>query len=173
VHGGAVSQIQVMDRLTPGQAAPPFEIVSDSGRRISNKTLEGRPALLFFYPQDGTPTCTNEAISFSSFAARFRRIGVALIGVSPDPVRSHQKFRQKYGLKMTLASDESLTTIKAFGLWGEKSTFGRTYFGVERATFLLDAEGLIRADWRQVRVRGHAEAVFETAKALRMAMLSS
>ena len=156
-----------MDSLLTGQSAPPFEIVSDSGKRISNKTLAGRPAVLFFYPQDDTPTCTNEAIDFSSLAGRFKRLGVALIGVSPDPVRSHGKFRQKYGLKMTLASDESLATIKAFGLWGEKTTFGRTYLGVERATFLLDADGTIRDIWRQVRVRGHAEAVFEAAKALK------
>lgn len=156
-----------MDSLTSGQAAPSFEIISDSGRHISNQTLAGRPAVLFFYPQDDTPTCTNESVDFSSFAGRFKRIGVALMGVSPDPVRSHQKFRQKYGLKMTLASDESLATIKAFGLWGEKTTFGRTYLGVERATFLLDADGVIQGIWRQVRVRGHAEAVFEAAKALK------
>jgi len=155
-----------MDSLTPGQAAPPFELISDSGRRIANKTLEGRPAVLFFYPQDGTPTCTNEAVDFSAFAGRFKRLGVNLIGVSPDPVRSHQKFKQKYGLKMTLASDEPLATIKTFGLWGEKTTFGRTYMGVERATFLLDANGVIRDIWRHVRVRGHAETVFEAAKTL-------
>jgi len=155
-----------MDSLAPGQVAPPFELISHSDRRISNTTLEGRPAVLFFYPQDGTPTCTNEAIAFSSFASRFKRLGVALIGISPDPVRSHQKFRQKYGLKMTLGSDESLAAIKAFGLWGEKTTFGRTYLGVERATFLLDASGTIQAMWRKVQVRGHAEAVFEAAKTL-------
>lgn len=149
-----------------GQVAPSFEIILDSGRHVSNKALEGRPAALFFYPQDGTPTCTNEALAFSAFAARFKRLGVALIGISPDPPRSHRTFRQKYGLKMTLASDESLQTIKAFGLWGEKTTFGRTYLGVERATFLLDADGIIHETWRKVRIRGHAEAVFEAAKAL-------
>lgn len=156
-----------MDSLTIGQAAPLFEIAGDNNRRISNKTLQGRPAVLFFYPQDDTPTCTNEALGFSSLAGRFKRIGVALIGISPDPARSHQKFRQKYGLKMTLASDESLAAIKAFGLWGEKTTFGRTYLGVERATFLLDADGIIQGMWRQVRVRGHAEAVLEAAERLK------
>ena len=156
-----------MESPVLGQTAPPFQVTGDSGRRISNQTLAGRPAVLFFYPQDGTPTCTNEAVDFSSFAGRFKRIGVALIGISPDPSRSHQKFRQKYGLKMTLASDESLATIKAFGLWGEKTTFGRTYLGVERATFLLDGGGTIRGVWRSVHVRGHAEAVFAAAKALK------
>jgi len=156
-----------MESLILGQTAPPFEVTSHGGRRISNQTLAGRPGVLFFYPQDGTPTCTNEAVDFSSFAGRFKRIGVTLVGISPDSVRSHVKFRQKYGLKMTLASDEGLDAVKAFGLWGEKTTFGRTYLGVERATFLLDADGTIRGIWRQVRVRGHAEAVFEAAKALK------
>jgi peroxiredoxin Q/BCP len=162
-----------MDSPDRSQAAPYFEIVLDNGRPVSNKTLEGRPAALFFYPQDGTPTCTNEALAFSAYAARFKRLGVALIGISPDPPRSHRTFRQKYGLKMALASDESLQAIKAFGLWGEKTTFGRTYIGVERATFLIEADGTIRGVWRQVRVRGHAEAVFEAAKALKAAEKSA
>lgn len=152
--------------LQIGDAAPLFEVRSDRGRKISNETLAGRPAALFFYPQDDTPSCTNEAISFSQLAGRFSRLDAGLVGISPDSARSHLRFREKHGLKVMLASDENLAAIKAFGLWGEKTTFGRTYVGVERATFLLDAKGIIRGMWRSVRVRGHAQEVFDATKTL-------
>lgn len=149
-----------------GKAAPDFRLVGDNGETISQSTLAGRPAVLFFYPQDGSPTCTSEAVAFSQAAGAFREIGVRLIGVSPDSPRSHQNFRRKHGLTVELASDEKLEAIKAFGLWGEKTTFGRTYMGVERATFLIDAQGVIRAAWRKVRLKGHVDGVLKAARQL-------
>lgn len=155
-----------MSELKLGSPAPAFQVTMEDGTTVSNRTLAGNPAVLFFYPQDDSPTCTDEAIAFSTLAADFAALGVALIGVSPDSLKSHAKFRAKRGLSVDLASDELHSGIKAFGLWGEKTTFGRTYMGVERATFLLDAEGRLQGIWRKVRIKNHARDVLDAAAQL-------
>jgi peroxiredoxin Q/BCP len=152
-----------MSELKLGDPAPAFQLTKEDGTAISNKTLAGRPAVLFFYPQDDSPTCTDEAIAFSALAPEFADLGVALLGVSPDSVKSHAKFRVKRGLSVELASDEMHGAINVFGLWGEKTTFGRSYMGVERATFLLDKDGVLRGIWRKVRIKNHAREVLEAA----------
>lgn len=155
-----------MAELEIGQKAPEFELQGEEGKTLKLAELRGKPVVVYFYPQDDTETCTAEAIEFSRLKPEFGRFGAAVIGISPDTQKSHRKFRDKYGLTVELASDENRKTIEAYGLWGEKTTFGRTYMGVERATFLIDKHGRIARIWRKVRVKGHADAVLEAVKAL-------
>lgn len=131
---------------------------------MSLSDFSGRQLVLFFYPKDDTETCTKEAISFSEMSARFARRKVALLGVSRDPVKSHQKFVAKYGLKLVLGADEDGSVCEAFGVWQEKQLYGRKFMGIVRSTFLIGPDGLIREVWRNVRVAGHAEAVYDATK---------
>jgi peroxiredoxin Q/BCP len=128
--------------------------------------LRGKIVVLFFYPQDNTETCTAEAIDFSALKPDFDRAGAVIIGVSPDTAKKHDKFKAKYGLAMPLASDEARETIDAYGVWGEKTLFGRKYMGVVRSTFLIDRQGKVARIWSKVRVPGHANEVLEAVKAL-------
>lgn len=155
-----------MSKLECGDPASDFVLVREDGGSVTRADLAGRPFVLFFYPSDDSPTCTDEALSFSALVKQFADAGVRLIGVSADKPASHTRFRQKRGLTVELVSDETLAAIKAFGLWGEKTTFGRTYMGAERATFLIDGNGMIAATWRKVRVKNHALEVLEAARAL-------
>lgn len=155
-----------MAELEVGQQAPEFELPGEEGKTVKLGQLRGNPVVLYFYPQDDTETCTAEAIEFSRLKPDFGRLGAVVIGISPDTPKSHRKFRDKYALKVDLASDEKRETIETYGLWGEKTTFGRTYMGVERATFLIDKDGRIARIWRKVRVKGHADAVLDALKAL-------
>lgn len=152
--------------LQPGDKAPSFELASDGGGKISLSALKGHPFVLYFYPKDDTSGCTQEAIDFTKIAKKFENLGVALIGVSKDSTTSHDKFKKKHKLKLTLASDPETETARAYGVWVEKSLYGRKYMGMERATFLIDAKGKIAEVWRKVKVAGHAEAVLAAAKAL-------
>lgn len=152
--------------LEPGSPAPDFSLMADSGGAISLATLAGQPAVIYFYPKDDTSGCTAEANDFSKLAAAFKKAGVAVIGVSPDSVESHKKFKAKHGLDLRLASDDEKTAASAFGVWVEKSMYGRRYMGVERSTFLLDASGRVAQVWRMVAVPGHADAVLAAAKEL-------
>jgi thioredoxin-dependent peroxiredoxin len=163
---GSALKEPAMAELEVGQKAPEFELPGEEGKTFTLAALRGTPVVLYFYPQDDTETCTAEAIEFSRLRPDFGRFGAAVIGISPDTPKSHRKFRDKYGLKVDLASDENRKVIEAYGLWGEKTTFGRTYMGVERATFLIDRQGRIAKIWRKVRVKGHAEAVLKAVKAL-------
>lgn len=129
-------------------------------------TLKGKPLVIYFYPKDDTPGCTREAQDFTALAADFAAAGVRVIGVSKDSAKRHAKFAEKYGLAVDLASDESGAVCEAFGVWVEKSLYRRQYMGIERATFLIGADGKIVQIWRKVKVAGHAEAVLTAAKAV-------
>lgn len=139
-------------------AAPDFELPTEDGSvRLSR--LRGKPVVIYFYPKDDTSGCTAEARDFDDLRAEFARAGAEVIGISPDSVESHAKFRRKHDLDLTLASDEQKSAAEAYGVWVEKSMYGRKYMGVERSTFLIDAGGNIAKVWRKVKVPGHAKAV--------------
>ena len=152
--------------LSAGDRAPNFKLATDEGDGVSRAALKGKPFLLYFYPKDDTAGCTKEAVDFSAAAAKFAKLGIAVIGVSKDSVASHEKFRKKHKLKITLASDPDIKTAQDWGVWVEKSLYGRKYMGMERATFLVDAKGVIAGAWHKVKVPGHVEAVLAAARAL-------
>ena len=155
-----------MAELTPGDDAPLFSLPADGGGTVRLTELRGKIVVLFFYPQDNTETCTAEAVDFSRLNAEFEKAGAIVIGVSPDSLRKHEKFKSKHSLVMPLVADEAREAIDAYGVWAEKTMFGRKYMGVVRSTFLIDRAGKIARIWRKVRVPGHAEEVLESAKAL-------
>jgi thioredoxin-dependent peroxiredoxin len=155
-----------MAELKAGAPAPDFKLESDGDGPVSLSDLRGQKVVLYFYPADNTETCTAEAIDFSAKLAAFASAGATVIGISPDPPASHERFRAKHALRVRLASDPDLKVVRRYGLWVEKSMFGRKFMGVERATFLIDAEGRIARIWRKVRVKGHVEAVLDAAKKL-------
>lgn len=149
-----------------GAPAPNFSLALDDGRTVSLADLKGKAVVLYFYPKDDTSGCTSEAKAFSELKAEFDAAGAVIIGVSKDSIASHQKFRAKYDLTVELGADPELETIQAYGVWVEKSMYGRKYMGIERATFLIDGEGVVRQVWRKVKVNGHADAVLQAVKAL-------
>jgi peroxiredoxin Q/BCP len=149
-----------------GKKAPAFDLPTDGGGRVRLSDFAGRKVVVYFYPQDNTKTCTLEAIDFSRAAGAFAAVHTAVVGISPDSVRKHDNFKKKHGLDVILASDPEHSAIDAYGVWGEKTTFGRTYMGVERATFLIGPDGRIAEAWRKVRLAGHVEAVLAAAGAL-------
>ncbi|CAH1662901.1 Putative peroxiredoxin bcp [Hyphomicrobiales bacterium] len=152
--------------LTSGSAAPAFDLAVGAGKQVSLASLHGRKVVLYFYPKDDTSGCTREAIDFNALRAEFAAAETEIIGVSADDLASHVKFKTKHDLSLTLAADPEKAAIEAYGVWGEKSMYGRTYMGIERATFLIDAAGRIARIWRKVRVPGHAEEVLAAARAL-------
>jgi thioredoxin-dependent peroxiredoxin len=149
-----------------GQKIPAFSLLINGGSRVSDKTLKGKPCVLYFYPKDDTPGCTTEACGFRDALPAFGTLGATVIGVSKDSVASHDKFAAKYSLNFPLASDTDGTTLNAFGVWVEKSMYGKKYMGIDRATFLVDAAGVIRAVWRKVSVPGHVAEVQAALAAL-------
>lgn len=144
-----------------GDAAPDFTLPRDGGGEISLSALRGQPVVLYFYPKDDTSGCTKEACDFREAMPAFEKHGATVIGMSPDPVKKHDKFKAKYDLPFALASDEDKSTMEAYGVWVEKSMYGRKYMGVERSTFLIDADGKIASVWRKVKVPGHVDAVLK------------
>ena len=152
--------------LKPGDKAPSFKLATDGGGDITLAALKGRPFVLYFYPKDDTSGCTKEAEGFSKDRRKFEAAGVRVVGVSKDSVASHDKFKAKYKLNLILASDPDTNTAQSYGVWGEKSMYGRKYMGMERATFLVDAKGVIHQIWRKVKVPGHVEAVLAVVKTL-------
>jgi peroxiredoxin Q/BCP len=152
--------------LQPGDKAPAFKLATDGAGEVSLSSLKGKPFILYFYPKDDTSGCTKEALDFTSHGKKFQALGVEVIGVSKDTVASHDKFKTKHKLKLTLASDPETKTAQNYGVWVEKSMYGRKYMGLERATFLIDAKGKISEVWRKVKVPGHVEAVLAAAKKL-------
>ena len=152
--------------LKEGDPAPDFALATDGGGRTSLQDLKGQAVVLFFYPKDDTSGCTAEAIAFSGLKDQFAASGATVIGVSPDTSASHDKFKTKHKLAVKLAADPEHSAIEAYGVWKEKSMYGRKYFGVERSTFLIDRQGAIAKIWRKVKVPDHAEAALAAVKAL-------
>lgn len=155
-----------MARPQVGEKAPDFTLVSDRLGTISLSDFEGQAVVIYFYPKDDTSGCTKEAIEFSQLQSSFDAINTKVIGISPDSIEKHAKFRTKHDLTVELASDEDKTVLEAYGVWVEKSMYGRKYMGVERTTFLIDKEGRVAQVWNKVKVAGHAQAVLEAAEKL-------
>jgi thioredoxin-dependent peroxiredoxin len=149
-----------------GAKAPVATWTLSGGNQGSVSDHKGRKLVVYFYPKDDTSGCTKEAQEFTALTADFAAAGTDIVGISRDSVKSHDKFTGKYDLKIALGSDEGGEVTEAFGVWVEKSMYGKKYMGIERATFLIDADGVIARVWRKVKVPGHAAEVFEAAKAL-------
>lgn len=152
--------------LAVGDRAPDFTMPTDGGGTIKLSELRGKTVVLYFYPKDDTSGCTKEACGFNDGLPDFKKLKAEILGVSRDSAASHDKFKRKYGLKFRLGSDAEGNVSEAYGTWLEKSMYGRKYMGMERATFLIDREGVIRGIWRKVKVPGHVEDVMKAAKAL-------
>ena len=152
--------------VKPGEKAPEFSLPTDGNGKVSLSKLKGKKVILYFYPKDDTSGCTAEACGFRDSLPKFGKSDAVVIGISRDSVASHDKFKKKYDLPFTLASDEDGKVCEAYGTWVEKSMYGRKYMGIERATFLIDPKGAIRNIWRKVRVTGHVEEVLAAAKAI-------
>ncbi len=149
-----------------GDTAPDFILPSDSGGKVALSKLRGQKVVLYFYPKDDTSGCTAEACGFRDSFPKFGKVEATVIGISKDSVASHDKFKKKYELPFILASDEKGEVCEAYGVWVQKSMYGRKYMGIERATFLIDEKGAVRGVWRKVKVPGHVDAVLAAAKAL-------
>ncbi|MBX9682776.1 MAG: peroxiredoxin [Hyphomicrobium sp.] len=151
---------------TDGKKAPDFKLADDAGTMVQLSKLKGRIVVVYFYPKDDTSGCTLEAKDFSCLAQDFAKAGADVLGISPDSAKSHQKFKTKYELGLRLLADEDKTAAEAYGVWVQKSMYGKTYLGVERSTFLIDKTGKLVRSWRKVKVPGHAEEVLAAVKAL-------
>ncbi len=149
-----------------GSTAPDFTLPRDGGGDITLSAMRPKLVVVYFYPKDDTPGCTKEAIAFSGLAAEFEAAGAVVVGVSKDSAAKHDKFIAKHGLGVILASDEASDVCERYGVWVEKSMYGKSYLGIERSTFLIDGAGVIRAVWPKVKVPGHAEEVLAAVKAL-------
>jgi thioredoxin-dependent peroxiredoxin len=143
------------------QKAPDFSLPRDGGGTAALSDFGGRTVVLYFYPKDDTSGCTKQAVGFSERLPEFEAAGAVVIGVSKDSVASHERFKAKHGLGLVLLSDEDGDTAERYGVWGEKSMYGRTYMGIDRATFLIDGAGTVRRVWRKVKVPGHVDEVLE------------
>ncbi len=152
--------------VAEGRQAPDFDLPSDSGNNIKLSKLKGRTVVIYFYPKDDTSGCTREAKDFSDLAKDYAKAGVTIVGISPDSVAAHAKFRAKHDLSVLLGADTEKAVATAYGVWVEKSMYGRKYMGVERATFLVDGKGRVAKIWRKVKVPGHAAEVLAAARAL-------
>jgi thioredoxin-dependent peroxiredoxin len=152
--------------LNEGDAAPTAQFIAADGSRASVSDYAGKARVVYFYPKDDTSGCTREAQDFSALAGDFAKAGATIVGISRDSVKSHAKFAAKYDLKVELGSDEAGDVTEAFGVWVEKSMYGKKYMGIERSTFLIGPDGRIARVWRKVKVPGHAADVLEAAKAL-------
>jgi len=152
--------------VAEGKKAPDFTAATDGGGKLKLSELRGKPVVLYFYPQDDTPGCTTEACGFRDAAPDFRKLKATVIGVSKDSVARHDKFKAKYKLPFALVSDEDGKICEKYGTWIEKSLYGRKYMGIDRATFLIDKDGVVRKVWHKVKVNGHVDAVAEALKAL-------
>ena len=147
--------------LSPGDKAPAFDLPTDGGGQLSLASLKGKKVVLYFYPKDSTPGCTTEGNDFAALHDQFTKAGAVVVGASKDSVKRHDNFKAKQGFPFTLVSDEDGVLCEAYGVWVLKKLYGREYMGIERATFLIDEKGKIAEIWHKVKVKGHAQAVFE------------
>ncbi|HSR77677.1 MAG TPA: peroxiredoxin [Xanthobacteraceae bacterium] len=154
-------------KLAEGAKAPAFKLPTGDGGTVTLADFKGKNLVLFFYPKADTPGCTREAIAFSALRPAFTKANTALVGVSADPVRAQSAFKKKHGLKTDLASDETHAMLEAYGVWGEKSMYGRTFQGITRTTVLIAPNGRIARIWPKVKVDGHAEEVLAAARELK------
>jgi peroxiredoxin Q/BCP len=152
--------------LAEGAKAPAFDLPRDGGGRVSLKDFKGKKLVIYFYPKADTPGCTRESIDFSKLRAEFEKAGTEVLGVSADPVTAQDRFKKKHGLNLALLSDETHKMLEAYGAWGKKSMYGRTFMEITRSTFLLGADGKIARIWPKVKVNGHAAEVLGAATAL-------
>jgi peroxiredoxin Q/BCP len=150
-----------------GDKAPDFTLPADSGGTVSLKALKGKTVVLYFYPKDDTSGCTAEACAFRDALPDFSKVKAEIVGVSRDSVASHDKFKTKFKLPFPLAADETGKVCQAYGVWVEKSMYGRKYMGIGRASFLIDSKGIVRQVWRKVKVPGHAKEVLKAAHAVK------
>ncbi|AMA61318.1 bacterioferritin [Bradyrhizobium sp. CCGE-LA001] len=152
--------------MTEGQRAPAFRLPRDGGSVVTLADLAGQKLVLFFYPRADTPGCTREAIDFTRLADAFAAAGTKVLGISADPLKAQEKFRDKHKLGIPLVSDETHAMLEAYGAWGEKSMYGKSFLGILRTTVLVGSDGKVARIWRNVRVDGHAEEVLEAARSL-------
>jgi peroxiredoxin Q/BCP len=152
--------------IEAGQPAPDFTLLDQSGEPVTLSKFRGMPVVLYFYPKDDTPGCTKEACAFRDGHADYEGAGAKVIGVSPDDIKAHRKFAEKYALLFTLAADPEKTVCERYGVWKEKNLYGKKSMGVERTTFLIDREGTVRKIFPKVKVDGHSEAVLEAVRGL-------
>lgn len=152
--------------VSEGKSAPAFTLDTDSGETLSLKDLKGRPVVLYFYPKDDTPGCTVEACEFRDAFPRFKGSKAVILGISPDSVKSHQKFKVKFDLPFTLLADEDHAIAEKYGVWQKKSMYGRTYMGIARTTFVIDQDGKVAKVFEKVKPKGHAEEVEQAIDAL-------
>ncbi|EJN08451.1 Peroxiredoxin [Bradyrhizobium sp. YR681] len=175
-HGAASKQLnsskstaapaKAKSALTEGQKAPAFRLPRDGGGVVTLSDYAGRKLVLFFYPRADTPGCTREAIDFTRLAADFAKAGTAVLGISADSLKAQEKFRDKHSLGVPLISDEKHEMLEAYGAWGEKSMYGKSFLGILRTTILVGSDGKVARIWRNVRVDGHADQVLEAARNL-------
>ena len=152
--------------LEEGDKAPTFALARDGGGTVALRDFKDGPLVLYFYPKDDTTGCTNEAVDFTRLRKQFEKAGASVVGISKDSVAAHDKFKTKHKLDVVLGSDPDGTTCEAYGVWQEKSMYGRKYMGIERSTFVIDSAGRIAKIWRKVKVPGHVEAVLDAVKML-------
>ena len=152
-----------MALLEVGDKAPPFKTIDQDGKSVSLSDFKGQKAVLYFYPKDDTPGCTKEACGFRDGWSKFRKRRIAVLGVSVDDAKSHRKFAEKFSLPFTLLADTDKSIVNAYGVWGEKSMYGRKYMGTNRVTYLIDEKGRIAAVWPKVKPEGHADEILAAA----------
>jgi peroxiredoxin Q/BCP len=155
-----------LSSVTEGSKAPDFSLETDGGGKVRLRDLKGRAVVLYVYPKDDTSGCTVEALAFSALKKKFETAGATIVGVSPDPVKSHDKFKARHDLSIMLAADPDKKMLERYGVWVEKSMYGRKYMGAERSTFLIDPQGKVARVWRKVKVSGHADEVLAAVKEL-------
>lgn len=152
--------------ISINQKAPAFTLLSDNEEKVSLSQFEGKKVVIFFYPKDNTPGCTKESCEFNTSLSGFQKYNTQILGVSKDSVKSHQKFRDKFSFEFPLLSDPEAVMCEAYGVWTQKSMFGKKYMGIERSTFLIDEQGKLIKEWRKVKVPGHVEEVLLAVKRL-------
>jgi peroxiredoxin Q/BCP len=159
-----------MEWLEPGEKAPAFTLKDDQGKTVKLSDFKGNPIVLYFYPKDDTPGCTKEACAFRDASAQLKKHGAVVLGVSPDDVASHAKFRDKFNLNFPLLADEKHAVAEAYGAWREKNMYGKKSMGIQRSTYLIDGQGKIAQVWKRVQVDGHEAQVLEALQELAKAV---